>query len=264
MTAVDAELLDLATSAAHAAGAVLRDERPRDLGVAATKTSPTDVVTVMDVRAERLLVERLLAARPDDAVLGEEGGEGAGTSGVRWVLDPIDGTVNYLYDLPAWAVSVAAEVDGASVVGVVHAPMLGETFTAVRGQGAWLGDRRLRANTGVALDRALVATGFVYDAATRARQGEVLAGLVGRVRDVRRCGSAALDLCSVAAGRVDAYFERGTHRWDIAAGGLVASEAGARVGGLRAAPPSPAFVLAAAPDLFVPLHDLLVALDAAD
>jgi myo-inositol-1(or 4)-monophosphatase len=168
--------------------------------------------------------------------------------------------VNYLYDLPAWAVSVAAEVDGESVVGVVHVPALGETFTAVRGGGAYLGARRLRANPPVPPQAALVATGFGYDARRRRRQGAVLAELVGRVRDVRRGGSAAIDLCHVAAGRVDAYYEQGTQRWDVAAAGLIAAEAGARVEGLRGEPASPRMVLAAPPGLFEPLHDLLVEL----
>jgi myo-inositol-1(or 4)-monophosphatase len=195
-------------------------------------------------------------------VLGEESGEGAGTSGVRWVLDPIDGTVNYLYGLPAWAVSVAAEVADESVVGVVHVPPTGEIFTAVRGRGAWLGDAPLRVNEPVPLESALIATGFGYDARRRAQQGAVLAALVGQVRDVRRGGSAAVDLCSVAAGRVDGYYERGTNRWDIAAGGLVATEAGACVEGLYGRAASPDLVLAAAPGLFPRLHDVLAALGA--
>jgi myo-inositol-1(or 4)-monophosphatase len=246
-------LLALALDAATAAGRLLVDERPADLGVAATKSTLYDVVTEMDLRAEKLLVERLLGERPGDAVLGEESGESAGTSGVRWVLDPIDGTVNYLYGLPAWGVSVAAEVAGESVAGVLHVPMMGDTFTAVRGGGAWLGERRLQVNTGVPLDRALVATGFGYDAPARGRQGEVVQRLVSQVRDIRRYGSAAVDLCNVAAGRVDAYFERFTNRWDVAAAGLVAEEAGALVTDLRGGPPSGGMVLAAAPDLHAPL-----------
>ena len=252
-----AALLELALGAATEAGRLLTDDRPADLRVAATKSTSVDVVTEMDVRAERLLVDRLLGARPGDAVLGEEGGERAGTSGVRWVLDPIDGTTNYLYDQPAWAVSVAAELDGVAVVGVVHAPALGETYTAVRGGGAWLNGRRLSVNTGVPLDHALVATGFGYDAAGRGRQGQVLQEVVSRVRDVRRLGSAAYDLCCVAAGRADAYYERYTNRWDVAAAGLVAEEAGAVVQDLHGGPPSRALVLACAPDLLEPVASML-------
>ena len=251
-----AALLELALGAATEAGRLLTEERPAELGVE-TKSTSVDVVTEMDLRAERLLVDRLLGARPGDAVLGEEGGERAGTSGVRWVLDPIDGTTNYLYGLPVWAVSVAGEADGVAVVGVVHAPALGETYTAVRGGGAWSNGRRLAVNTGVALEQALVGTGFGYDAAGRGRQGEVLQRVVSRVRDVRRLGSAAYELCCVAAGRTDAYYERYTNRWDVAAAGLVAEEAGAVVQDLRGGPPSHALALACAPDLLGPFTSML-------
>ena len=255
-------LLALAVDVARRAGRLLVEGRPERVDVAATKSSPTDVVTEMDRASERLIVEALLAARPDDGFLGEEGAADEGRSGLRWVLDPIDGTVNYLYGLPTWAVSIAAEVGGEAVVGVVHVPPLGETFTASRGGGAFLGGTPLRVNPPVALDRALVATGFGYESGRRAAQARVLQELLPAVRDVRRAGSAAVDLCSVACGRVDAFYERGTYRWDVAAGALVAAEAGARVGGLRGAPPSPELVLAAAPGLFEPLHDLLARLGA--
>ncbi len=253
------ELLDLALRAARAAGRFLVEERPPGLGVAATKTSPTDVVTAMDRGSEELVVRTLREQRPDDGVLGEEGADAVGSSGVRWVVDPIDGTVNYLYGLPEWAVSIAAEVDGHVVAGVVAAPALGETWTATLGGGAHLDGRRLSRGPGVALDRALVGTGFSYEARERAVQGALLAQVLPRVRDVRRAGSAALDLCSVAGGRLDAYFERGTHHWDVAAAALVAREAGARVGGLHGAPESEDLVLAAAEPLYGALHDLLAA-----
>ena len=206
-----ADLLALAEAAALEAGRLLVDGRPADLRVAATKSSPTDVVTEMDTATERLLVKRLLGARPDDGVLGEEGASGAGSSGVRWVLDPIDGTVNYLYGLPAWAVSVAAEIGGRAAVGVVHAPALGRTWTAVLGGGAFCAGQRVRCAAAVPVDQALVGTGFGYAAARRARQGEVLRSLLPQVRDVRRIGSAAVDLCYVASGHYDAYYERGTN-----------------------------------------------------
>ncbi|MCU0265276.1 MAG: inositol monophosphatase [Actinomycetia bacterium] len=256
MTADPGELLSLAVAAATAAGRLLVDERPRDLGVG-TKSTPTDVVTVMDRRAERLLVERLQAARPDDGFLGEEGTQAVGGSGVRWVLDPIDGTVNYLYDLPGWAVSVAAEVDGEVAVGVVHVPTYGETFAAVRGGGATRNGVPVHVSTCEQLSQALVATGFGYAAARRARQARVLAEVLPRVRDVRRFGAASVDLCAVACGRVDGYYERGLKPWDLAAGGLVAQEAGALVAGLRGAPASEELVLAASRTLFPALHDLL-------
>jgi myo-inositol-1(or 4)-monophosphatase len=240
--------------------------------VADTKSSPTDVVTEMDRAAEDLIRRRLLAARQGDAILGEEGGEegGAGapaTGRVRWVVDPLDGTVNYLYGLADWAVSIAAEVDGTVVAGVVTAPARGELFTATLGGGAWLraGDGRpvaLRCNTGVPLEQALVATGFGYEAPRRVAQGQVVGALLPRVRDIRRGGSCAVDLCSLAAGRVDAFYERGVNYWDWAAGGLVATEAGAVLGGLAGRPASSSMTIAAEPVLFAQLRDLLASLDA--
>jgi myo-inositol-1(or 4)-monophosphatase len=177
-------------------------------------------------------------------------------------VDPLDGTVNYLYGLPDFAVSIAAEVGGAIVAGVVHIPERDEVFTAVAGGGAWLraGGRpaiALRCNQGVPLARALVATGFGYMAARRRVQGEVAAALLPLVRDIRRGGSAAVDLCSVAAGRVDAYYERGVNYWDIAAGGLIAREAGARMGGLSGEPAGPDLTIVAGPGLFDELHGQL-------
>ncbi len=260
------ELLELAAATAREAGRMLVDKRPADgPDVVQTKSSPTDVVTQMDRAAERLIIERIRAARPDDAFLGEEGGTHDGGSGVRWVIDPIDGTVNYLYDLPDWAVSIAAEVDGVAVAGAVEMPRRGETCTAVRGGGALLhtasGTREMRVNAGVPLAEALVATGFGYDAGRRSRQAEVLTGVLPRVRDIRRGGSCCVDLCSLAAGRVDAYYERGVQAWDIAAGALIVQEAGGRVEGLHGAPASPELTIAAGPGTFEALHELLVPLD---
>jgi myo-inositol-1(or 4)-monophosphatase len=263
-----ADLAELALAVACEAAQMLAGRRAGTgrPAVAGTKSSPTDVVTEMDRASEELIRRRLRAARPADTVLGEEGGE-SGRGPVRWIVDPLDGTVNYLYGLADWAVSIAAEVGGTVVAGVVAVPGHGEIFTAVRGAGAWLRvpgrpPAALRCNTGVPLAEALVATGFGYRAERRAGQGRVVAGLLPRVRDIRRGGSAAVDLCSVAAGRVDAYYERGVHSWDFAAGGLIAAEAGARLGGLNGAPAGPDLVIAAAPGLFRPLHDLLVSLDA--
>jgi myo-inositol-1(or 4)-monophosphatase len=255
-----AALLDLALDAARRAGELLVLGRPADLGVAATKSSPTDVVTEMDRASERLITATLLGARPRDGVLGEEGADTGGSSGVRWIVDPVDGTVNYLYGLPGWSVSIAAEVGGEVVAGVVAIPSQRETFTAIRGGGARLDGRPITCNRGVPLDRALVGTGFGYAEQLRARQAEVLRGVLPRVRDIRRFGSCAADLCSVACGRLDGYYERGPEYWDVAAGTLIAREAGARVEGLYGAPPSPALTVAAAPELFTPLHDLLASL----
>ena len=256
----------LASAVAREAGELLMSSRGR-VAVVHTKSSPTDVVTEMDRAAEKLIRARLQAARPGDAVLGEEGGQ-TGSGPVRWIVDPLDGTVNYLYGLPDWAVSVAAEVAGVIVAGAVCVPLQRSTFTATLGGGAWLdsawqnGAQRLACNTGVALRDALVATGFGYSAGQRAEQGQVVAAVLPRVRDIRRAGAAAVDLCSVAAGRVDAYYERGTHYWDIAAGGLIAREAGAVTGGLRGEEAGEGMTLAADPALFAELRGLLASLDA--
>jgi myo-inositol-1(or 4)-monophosphatase len=257
------ELLELALDIAGQAGRWLRDSRPDELAVAATKSSPTDVVTAMDRGSETLLVQRILAARPDDAIVGEEGTARPGTSGVRWVLDPLDGTVNYLYRLPSWAVSVGVQSAGRTVAGVVAAPAHGLTYFAAAGRGAYRRDDRsgsevrLRANDPVALERALVATGFGYTAQRRASQGAVLARLLPSVRDIRRAGSCAIDLCRVADGRVDAYYEHGPQEWDHCAGALVAEEAGAGVALLPVAGTDDPLIVAAGPAL---LGSLLSAL----
>ncbi|GHH64757.1 inositol monophosphatase [Streptosporangium violaceochromogenes] len=250
----------MAEEIAAEAGEMLLAKRPARPEILATKSSPTDVVTALDRASERLIRDRIRAARPDDAILGEEGGQ-AGDGRVRWVVDPIDGTVNFLYGLPEWAVSVAVEVDGEVVAGVVNVVPRGEVFTAARGEGAWLAGERLRCNTGVPLDRALIATGFGYGAGRRRVQAEVLAHLLPHVRDIRRGGSAASDLCSVAAGRVDGFYERGLEYWDYAAGGLIAAEAGAVVEGLNGGPYGPELTICAAPGLFGELHGLLAPLD---
>ncbi|MFI7698967.1 inositol monophosphatase family protein [Nonomuraea sp. NPDC049480] len=255
------DFLRLAEDIAREAGDMLLAKRPTMSEEIATKSSPTDVVTALDTASEELIRERILAARPDDRILGEEGGEEPGESDVRWIVDPIDGTVNFLYGLPEWAVSIAVEVGGRVVAGVVNVPPRGEVYTAALGEGAWLGGQRLRCNTGVPLAQALVATGFGYAVARRAVQGEVVAAVLPRVRDIRRGGSCAIDICSLAAGRLDAYYERGINPWDYAAAGLVATESGARLGGLRGRAVSPEFALCAAPGLFEELHDLLVTLD---
>jgi fructose-1,6-bisphosphatase/inositol monophosphatase family enzyme len=258
------ELLAIATRVAAEAAALLLDglDRPRtDVG---TKTSSTDMVTEVDRASEQLIVTALRSARPDDALLGEEGTASAGTTGVRWVIDPLDGTTNYLYGMPGFAVSIAAEVDGTAAVGVVHDPLHGDVFTAVRGRGARRNGEVVHVRRTGALRDALVATGFAYDPERRRRQAAVLTQVLPQVRDIRRAGAAAVDLCSVACGRVDAYYERGLGPWDFAAGVLVAAEAGAVVGDLEGGPPSGEFVLAAPFGLFAPLQSLLAASGAAD
>lgn len=220
-------LLDLAVRAARAAGAELLRRYGRIEGLD-TKSSATDPVSDADRGAEALLVQMIIAERPDDAIIGEEGANRRGSSGHTWVLDPLDGTVNYLYQLDNFAVSVAVEHrDGGGLVGVVLDPVTDRLFTAVRGRGALLNGRLLRVNDPVPMRQAMVATGFGYEPGRRAAQGAFVARLLPHIRDIRRFGSAALDLCSVAAGAVDCYFEEGINHWDHAAGGLIAREAGA-------------------------------------
>jgi len=257
-----AELVALAERVAREAGDLVRDRRPAHVQVAATKSSPTDVVTAMDTAAEALLRERLTAARPDDGLHGEEGGRAAGTSGITWLIDPIDGTVNYLYDLGGYAVSVAAAVgdttrDGAwrTVAGCVHAPSSHRTWTASLGGGAHLDGVRLVAPEPPELAGALVGTGFGYRSGRRARQARVVADLLPRIRDIRRLGSSAVDVCLVASGQLDGYYERGLNAWDIAASMLVAREAGVTVRGIDGQPPGGAMFVAARP----PLVDVLAA-----
>jgi myo-inositol-1(or 4)-monophosphatase len=252
-----AELLELALEAAHHAGALLLDGRPADLGVAATKSSAVDVVTEMDLASEKLITGYLSERRPDDGFLGEEGAAVEGTSGVRWVVDPLDGTVNYLYGLPSWAVSIAAEFEGETVIGVVEAPTRGETFRAALGHGAFRNAQPIRCRPAPPLDQALVGTGFNYVAERRAAQADLVRQLIPRVRDIRRSGSAAVDLCDVAAGRLDAFYERGLHAWDLAAGDLIAREAGARTGGRPGLAPDGELAVAASPGVFDILQPLL-------
>ena len=262
------ELRSVAVGVAREAGDMLAD-RAGPVEVAATKSSPTDVVTEMDRQSEELIRARILAARPADAILGEEGGQTGDADGApaRWVIDPLDGTVNYLYGLPDWAVSIAAEVGGTIVTGVVYVPLRGEMFSAVRGHGAFRqagGDdywTPLHCRPGVPLGQALIGTGFGYLAARRKVQGEVVAALLPRIRDIRRIGVASVDLCAVAAGRLDGFYERGLNYWDWAAGALVATESGAVAGGLHGAPVSSSMTVAAGPRLFGPLADALAALD---
>ena len=252
-----AELLDIALEAAHRAGSLLQDGRPDDLEVAATKSSTVDVVTEMDVASEKLITGYIAERRPDDGFLGEEGAASAGTTGVRWIVDPLDGTVNYLYGRPDWAVSIAAEHEGETVVGVVASPPRGETFHAALGQGAFRNGRPVRCRPAPPLDQALVGTGFNYVAERRAVQAELVRQLMPRVRDIRRGGSAAIDLCDVARGCLDAFYERGLHPWDRAAGDLIAREAGACTGGRPGRPADDDLTVAASPGVFAVLQPLL-------
>ena len=265
------ELEELAVAAARSAGRFIVEDRPRTVAVLDTKSSDTDIVTVMDQQSEALLRRQLHAARPDDAILGEEGGASAGTSGITWVIDPIDGTVNYLYGIPAYGVSVAAVVGDPArpghwqpVAGAICNPISGEVFHARLGGGANLRmaerDTPIRVNAADVLLHSLVATGFGYLPDVRARQGEVLAAVLPEIRDIRRAGSAALDLCAVACGTVDAYFESGLNPWDLAAGWVIATEAGALVTGLNGTAPGEAAVVVAGPGIHASLLARLEAL----
>ncbi|EYR63781.1 inositol-phosphate phosphatase [Actinotalea ferrariae CF5-4] len=243
-------LRDLAERAARAAADLVRGGRPDTVEVAATKSSAVDVVTQMDLAAERALRTLLARERPDDGVLGEEGGLEPGTSGVTWVLDPIDGTVNYLYGIPAYAVSVAAVAGPPEpgawtlLAGCVHAVADGRTWTAARGHGAHLDGAALRVEDARPLSESLCGTGFGYLEARRRDQARVLLEVLPRVRDIRRIGSAAMDLCMVASGQLDLYYERGLNPWDLAAAQLVVQEAGGLVTGLRGRPAATAMTVA--------------------
>lgn len=260
------DLLSIARTIALEAGALAKLRRSEGVEVAASKSSPVDVVTEADRETERLIRSRLAELRPDDGILGEEGLTTSGTSGLNWIVDPIDGTVNFLYGIPHYAVSIAV-VEGdpdpltwRALAGAVLNPATGELFTATAGGGAFLGENRIEVADSVPLSQALVATGFAYDSAMRGRQGRVIAELLPLVRDIRRQGTASLDLCFVAAGRYNAYFERTLSPWDHAAGALIAREAGATVKGLGDAAPSREFILAAQPEVAALLEPTLLEL----
>ena len=253
---------DLAVAAGH-----LLANRP-SLLTTDSKTTHTDIVTQMDRASETLLAQALAQAFPDDGVLGEEGTDHVSSSGRQWVLDPLDGTVNYFYGLPHWAVSVALvdERTREGLVGVVHAPLLGLTMAAQRGKGArriqTRGTQSIAISQCPSLDRALVGTGFGYSPERRAGQARTLTQVLPQVRDIRRIGSCAIDLCLVACGELDAYYERGVSEWDFAAGGLIVTEAGGYVTGLRGLPPGPEMTVAAPPVLHGALTAILEAADA--
>ncbi len=243
------DLLALAERLAGEAAALSLDRLDQPRTNVRTKATSTDMLSEVDEAVERLIVDGIHAARPSDGILSEEGAEAEAASGVRWVIDPIDGTTNYIYGHAGYGISIAAEVDGETVAGVVADPIRGERFTAVRGGGATRNGEPIEVSGETEAGKALVATGFGYAPEGRVRQAEALARLIGRIRDVRRMGAAAVDLCSVACGRVDAYYERGLNHWDLAAGELIASEAGAVVSSIEGGPPRPGSVLAASPAL---------------
>ena len=219
-----------------------------------SKSSSTDMVSDADRDAEAAIERTLLGERPDDGLVAEEGAHREGAGGRRWVVDPLDGTTNFLYGIPGWAVSVALEDGGGGAVGVIHDAVRDETFTAVRGLGARLQGQPIEVRSGERLDSALVATGFGYDPDQRRAQAELLVGVLPRVRDIRRAGAAALDLAWLAAGRLDGYYERGLKPWDWAAGRLIVAEAG---GALRELDGEPTGLVAASPGVLDELFSLV-------
>ena len=260
-TADGAHALDLALRAAHIAGRQLlaRFGGPAE-GVVAKSTS-TDLVSAADHEADGTILGMIREERPDDAILSEESGEAvAGTTGIRWLVDPLDGTTNYLWGYPQWAVSIACHDEQGGLMGVVHDPLRGETFSAVRGGPAQMDGRDLVLAGSDDLGQALLGTGFGYDAVRRRRQAARLMGVVPHVRDVRRGGSAALDMAWVACGRLDAYYEFGVNAWDVAAGAVIVTAAGGTVQDLPVGPEGAPGTLAARPGLATPLR---AAVDAA-
>jgi len=263
-------LLDLAVSIGREAGDFVA-ERRQSIASLETKSSTTDIVTDVDRASEDLIVSRIQTARPDDSIVGEEGAGIIGTSGIEWVIDPIDGTTSFVYGYPGWSVSIAVarRRDGAAstdppaetIAGVVVDPTHGHLYSASLGGGAQRNDEPLRASALTDIQGALVATGFSYDGARRAQQASVLAKMLPHIRDIRRSGSAALDLCLAATGQVDAYFEVGLNRWDQAAGLLIAAEAGA-VTTVESEDPDAPFTVAAGPGIAADLADLLDRSDA--
>ena len=252
-------LITLAADLARRAGHHARNGRAQGMQVVGTKLTDTDMVTKFDREAEAMIVEGLRAARPDDSIVGEEGGAHQGTSGVEWLVDPIDGTTSFMYGLPTWCVSIGARDADGGLVGAVYLPDLDEMFLAERSLGATLNGHAIRCSSITDISKALVATGFSYTPAQRTVQSRRVTEFIHQIRDVRRMGAAAVDICFVACGRLDAYFEENLHAWDIAAAEVIAREAGALVGDYAGRPLRPAETLIAAPGVFDALSALLTA-----
>lgn len=261
------ELLRIARTVASDVGRFLITDRPKELH-ASVKSSPTDVVTEMDRIAEQRIIAKISSRRPHDGFLGEEGTSQSGFSGVTWIIDPIDGTTNYLYRLPMWSVSIGVAVGTTVVAGVVEVPAMGVQYFGSLGKGAWMASQSktdaqiLTCRDSSRLAQSLVATGFGYSEHRRAQQALILTQVLPHVRDLRRSGAASVDLCWVAAGLVDGYYEYGLHPWDYAAGALIAEEAGARVADLYGGPPTERTIMASAPGIFDELRALLLAANA--
>ena len=265
MNDIATELCDLAARLAVTAGTLVFEGRKNGVTSASTKSSDTDIVTEFDRASEQLIVDALRTERPLDGLAGEEGAAATGQSGVRWLIDPVDGTTNFLYGLPGYAVSIAALADDRPLVGAVYVPASSELFTAIADRGAMLNAAPIHCGATSTLDHALVATGFSYQPERRRYQGERFARMIPRIRDIRRFGAASTDLCYLAAGRIDAYYEQWLGPWDWAAGELIAREAGCRTGRFDGRPLSHAAhdpgeiseVMAANPALFEQMVELL-------
>ena len=254
---MSAELRTIAEQLAREAGDMaLRGRRSGDMS-ATTKSSPTDMVTQYDKASEEMITAGLARHRPDDAIIGEEGASKEGTTGVTWHIDPIDGTSNFYFDIPMWAVSIGATDQTGPLVGAVYAPALGEMFTGARGEGATLNGAPIHVRHNTELTDALVCTGFSYRVHERAAHAARVAQMITHIRDIRRFGAAAIDLCFVACGRYDAYFEEHLHSWDLIAGQIIATEAGAHVTNFAGHAVTPAQVLAAHPGIQQQLIDLI-------
>jgi myo-inositol-1(or 4)-monophosphatase len=245
------ELAALAEQVARSAGALLM-QRP-DSFTFTEKSSAVDFATQMDQQTEDLIVKSLLAARPDDGIIAEEGAAQQSKSGITWVIDPLDGTVNYLYGLPGWNISIAAKDQSGVIAAVVYAPTIDSLWRATKGGGAFLNNKSIKCSEPVNLNLALIATGFSYDLELRKEQGARIQKLIPQIRDLRRNGAAAVDLCYVAMGAVDAYFENSLKEWDFAAGGLIATEAGAVISGRTGGAPDGDMVVCAGPSLHAQL-----------
>lgn len=258
---IGAELRAFAGDLARRAGQMIAAGRRTGAGAVDTKSTSTDMVTEFDRRSEQMIVDEIRLTRPDDGIVGEEGTSDPGTSGVQWLIDPIDGTTNFFYGLPGYNVSIAACDEIGPFAAAVYVPATDELFTAERAGGAMVNDEPISCSTTTDIATALVATGFSYHAANRRIQIARLQHILGEIRDIRRLGAAAADLCYVAAGRVDAYFEEHLGPWDLAAGQLIATESGCLVGDFTGAPVRPAQVLVSNPALFKPMQALIAAAD---
>ncbi|MGI8863446.1 MAG: inositol monophosphatase family protein [Solirubrobacteraceae bacterium] len=252
------ELLEIAEEAARTAAGERRARFGENAAGVRSKSTPTDLVSDADLAAEAAIREVIERHRPDDAIIGEEGGE-TGAGELRWIVDPLDGTVNYLFGIPLFAVSIACENASGTLVGVVLDPLRDECFTATRGGAAEMNGRPIAASGGEELATAMVATGFAYDSSLRERQAAIVSHVLPRVRDIRRAGAAALDLCWSACGRYDAYYERGLHEWDLAAGALIAQRAGLVVRRLPGSDAEPWGVVVAPQALIDELYELVSA-----